>query len=489
VAFDGRDGSVPKADKAQEEDFSEYATVPKLVAETAVPSYLYRVAKDVAERTGTSVGQILKSFGKEGIAAVGRGAGQLGTAAVEGGAGAGVLTGGALATQLAGNVARGMSPEQREAYYSSPMMGALSGDQGFASAIMNESKPVQEAKAAAQKPEAKAAAQKPEAKPYRTYESTPTGAAPRSAAGIAAAMPNLNKAPAPSAGNVGGPGAAGAGGAGGAPRETMDPMEKVIRDSIMKTMGLKDEDEYKKGVERFNQTVGIDALLKDMSDRAAAREARFEKAKAERMPDWVKALQAMSGAPIRGGIGMMLGQMGGAAANAREAYGAEDLAFAKEIDALRDKITVAKLEGNYKAAAAGEKALDNLVSNKRQAEVSGTSLLNTQEQVRARKQMAADAAAARAQVAQARQDQLAQANDMKKLAQAESAFERDPEVKSLLKSLELAPDESSKAAAYRRMRQIQREKYLQAGVQMADTGSSDQLSSAPPTGGKAVGKV
>jgi len=45
-------------------------------------------------------------------------------------------TGAALSNQAAGQV-RAMTPEQRRQFYSTPMMGAMSGDAGFASAIMN----------------------------------------------------------------------------------------------------------------------------------------------------------------------------------------------------------------------------------------------------------------------------------------------------------------------------------------------------------------
>lgn len=290
-------------------------------------------------------------------------------------------------------------------------------------------------------------------------------------------VPGPRPAAAPGAANVAAPGA------GNAPRETMDPMEKALRDSIMATMGRKDEDEYKQGVERFQKTTGLDALYKEMGDRATAREARNAAAQKERTPAWVQGLAGLGGAPVRGGLGMLLAKAGAGAGAAREAYGAEDAKFANEVDQLRDAITKAKMEGNIKAANAGEQALKDLIANKRAAEQSGTSLLNTQEQVRARKQIAADNAASRAQMSQARQDQLNQASDMKKLAAAESAFERDPEVKSLLKSLELAVDENSKAVAYRRMRQIQQDKYRQFGVTMADAAPAPEYKvSSAPTG-------
>lgn len=272
-------------------------------------------------------------------------------------------------------------------------------------------------------------------------------------------------------------------GAGSAPRETMDPMEKAIRDSIMSTMGRKEGDEYQQGVERFQKTTGLDALYKEMGDRATAREARNAESQKQRTPAWVKGLSSLGGAPVRGGLGMLLAKAGAGAGEAREGYAAADAKFANEVDTLRDAITKAKMEGNMKGAAAGEQALKDLVASKRYAEQSGTSLLNTQEQVRGRLQAAKDSAASRAQVAQARQDQLAQAGDMKKLAAAESAFEKDPEVKILTKRFEdpLFAQSAEGRVALARIRQIQADKYRQAGVDMVSASDKNAGFTAAPT--------
>jgi len=48
------------------------------------------------------------------------------------------------------------------------------------------------------------------------------------------------------------------------------------------------------------------------------------------------------------------------------------------------------VEGKYKAAAAGENAIKDMLADKRQAESSGTSLLNTKENTRSREQTALD---------------------------------------------------------------------------------------------------
>ena len=48
-----------------------------------------------------------------------------------------VMAGGTALSNMATQQMRGMSPEQRKQFYSSPMMGAMSGDAGLAAAIMN----------------------------------------------------------------------------------------------------------------------------------------------------------------------------------------------------------------------------------------------------------------------------------------------------------------------------------------------------------------
>jgi hypothetical protein len=60
----------------------------------------------------------------------------LAKAGMSGAAGA-VLAGGVPATQFAGDVIRSASPEQREAFYDNPMIGAMGGDTAMAAAIMN----------------------------------------------------------------------------------------------------------------------------------------------------------------------------------------------------------------------------------------------------------------------------------------------------------------------------------------------------------------
>jgi hypothetical protein len=91
--------------------------------------------------------------------------------------------------------------------------------------------------------------------------------------------------------------------------------------------------------------------------------------------------------------------MGDTAQATREGYQTEDLKFFDELSRLNSEIDKAKIEGRYKDVAAGQAAVKDLISEKRQAEQSGTSLLNKQAQIEATKQIAADNRAARAQSA------------------------------------------------------------------------------------------
>jgi hypothetical protein len=194
----------------------------------------------------------------------------------------------------------------------------------------------------------------------------------------------------------------GAGGIGGGPArsdvEAMDPMEIALRKSIMDALAQDPEAIRKKAMEQNAQFMGLDALLKPAQDRIAAREAMIKQMQGERTPAWAEALIA-AGKPVRGGLGTLLGQMGNAAQATREGYQAQDLKFFDELSKLNAEIEKAKIEGRYKDVAAGQAAVKDLISEKRQAEQSGTSLLNKQATLAQTKQIADDNRAARAQAA------------------------------------------------------------------------------------------
>jgi hypothetical protein len=164
--------------------------------------------------------------------------------------------------------------------------------------------------------------------------------------------------------------------------EPADPMEASIRKSITDTLAEKPDDVYKAAAERNSKLVGLDDLLKEKEGRIASTEALLKKQQAGRLPLWVTQLQEFSAANPRAGLGAQLGASGAGAAKARAGYEAEDRAYNAEINKLRDSVLQAKIEGRYKDAAAGENAIKDLTANRRQAESSGTSLLNTQATVK-----------------------------------------------------------------------------------------------------------
>ena len=203
----------------------------------------------------------------------------------------------------------------------------------------------------------------------------------------------------PTGAGVAGAGIAGIAGGPAKPAvEAMDPMEVALRKSIMDALAQDPEALRKKAMEDNAKFVGLDALLKPARDRIAAREAMIKGIQANRTPDWVEAL-AGARKQTRGGIGSLIGQMGDTAQTTREGYQTEDLKFFDELSRLNSEIDKAKIEGRYKDVAAGQAAVKDLISEKRQAEQSGTSLLNKQAQIEATKQIAADNRAARAQSA------------------------------------------------------------------------------------------
>jgi hypothetical protein len=189
--------------------------------------------------------------------------------------------------------------------------------------------------------------------------------------------------------------------------ETVDPMETIIRNSIMKTMGQDPDEVRRKAIEANTKAMGLDALLKPAQDRVAAREAMIKQIQEDRTPEWVKGLQRAGRANPRSGVGGLLGELGAGATEARESYSAENLRFLDELNKLNSEIDKAKIEGRYKDVAAGEAAVKDLISSQRQAETSGTSLLNKQAQVEATKQIALDNRLARAQSANQHNAQMA----------------------------------------------------------------------------------
>jgi hypothetical protein len=171
--------------------------------------------------------------------------------------------------------------------------------------------------------------------------------------------------------------------------EAMDPMETVLRKSIMDALAKDPEAVRKKAMEQNAQFMGLDALLKPAQDRAAAREARIKEIQSSRQPLWIDALMSAN-KPTRSGIAGVLQNMAVGAISGKQNYDAEDLKFLDELNKLNSEIDKARIEGRYKDVAAGKDAVKDLIADKKQAEQSGTSLLNTKAVNKSREQTALD---------------------------------------------------------------------------------------------------
>jgi hypothetical protein len=195
--------------------------------------------------------------------------------------------------------------------------------------------------------------------------------------------------------------------------EPTDPLEVALRKTIMETMGKDPEEVRRKAIEANKQAMGLDALLKPAQDRLTKREAMIEQIKASRQPLWITALQNAGNKP--GNVAQVLNQMATGTSAAKQGYDTQDLKFLDELNDLYAGIDKAKIEGRYKDVAAGEAEVRNLIADKRQAEQSGTSLLNTKENVRSREQIAKEGRLSREQTAslaaQARRDALTDKTD------------------------------------------------------------------------------
>lgn len=188
-----------------------------------------------------------------------------------------------------------------------------------------------------------------------------------------------------------------------APAAAMDPnsLRAVIEANIRKNLGKDEDAEWAKGAKRYEDFMGIDKLLQPREARIAERQEMIKRIQGERTPDWVEALSA-AGTPIRGGVGSLINMMGNKAQATRAGYSAEDLKFFDEIGAMQDEVAKLKLDGKYKAAAAGEAAIKDAIANKRESEQSGTSLLTTDENAAQRRQAAQLAADTKLEAAKLR---------------------------------------------------------------------------------------
>jgi hypothetical protein len=225
-----------------------------------------------------------------------------------------------------------------------------------------------------------------------------------------------------------------------APAAALDPnsLRALIEANIRKELGKDESAEWAKGAKRYEDFMGIDKLLQPREARIAERQEMIRRLQGERTPAWVEALSA-AGTPIRGGVGSLINMMGNKAEATRKGYSAEDLKFFDEIGAMQDEVAKLKLEGKYKAAAAGEAAIKDVIANKRQSESSGASLVATDERAEASKQIALDNRLARAQTAAIQAANVKAANQQRQqnwIAEQErksqETLNRNPEYKALI---------------------------------------------------------
>ena len=163
----------------------------------------------------------------------------------------------------------------------------------------------------------------------------------------------------------------------------------MVERSTLESLNRDPDKERDKGAEYYRKTAGLDALLEEKEARAKARESRYEKAKEDRTPDWVRGLQAASGSPYG-----FIGRVGRGATASRDENAASDAKFADDMDNVRDIITKAKIDGNTAVANAGIKALEQLRIDQQNARTSGTSIVTERERTASAERIARDNRAA-----------------------------------------------------------------------------------------------
>ena len=248
----------------------------------------------------------------------------------------------------------------------------------------------------------------------------------------------------------------------------------LLEQGIRADLGRDRDVEAQKMLEKQRGIMGMDQYQKSIADVLAGKEAAFKKAQEERTPAWATGLAALGGAPVRGGLGMMLGQAGSAAAKQRASYGDEDLKMQQLLDTLKVDAAKAQLEGNTALAKTYADAYKEVDAARRAALQSGTSLESTRESARSREQIAADNRAARAQAAQG-------ATEQRNMANATQAISRDEVINALQEELKNAlkvPTQANQARISMLRQQIEERQnaiYRRFGVPMVE----DKMDAAP----------
>jgi len=184
--------------------------------------------------------------------------------------------------------------------------------------------------------------------------------------------------------------------------EPVNKLRAAIEANIFKNLNKDEDAEFAKNAQRYKDYVGIDKLLAPREARIAEREGMQRKIQGERLPEWVAGLDRASKPIVSGGLGTMLNNLGSGMQSQREAYSGEDLKFFDDITAMKDEVLKLRIEGNYKAAAAGEAAIKAAIDSKEKSEHSGASLLNVDEQTAQRREKAKEDARVRLEQARLR---------------------------------------------------------------------------------------
>jgi hypothetical protein len=183
----------------------------------------------------------------------------------------------------------------------------------------------------------------------------------------------------------------------------------LLEQSVRQDLGRDRDAEAQKMVDKHREISGMSDYQKQMAEIMKAAAAQQEEAKSNRTPEWVRAAQNIGSAPIRGGIGMLLGKLGQGATAARDTYAAEDAAYVDKLSTLKRAAMDAQLKGNMELAKTYSDQYKEVDAARRSALTSGTSLENTRENVAQRKQTSADALAGRMQAAQFQKENRATA--------------------------------------------------------------------------------
>lgn len=163
-------------------------------------------------------------------------------------------------------------------------------------------------------------------------------------------------------------------------------LDALLESGIRESMGRNQEAEAQKTIDKQRELSGMSEYQKQMADMVTRREAAQKAAVENRTPEWVRGLQALGGAPVKGGLGMVLAQAGRGATAARDTYGEEDAKYANELDALRKAAMDAQLKGNMDLAKTYTDRYHQVAQEKQAALQSGVGLQSNRNTVAQREQ-------------------------------------------------------------------------------------------------------